>query len=403
MLVALCKHTQRAVIHVQRRGCASSSATSIAQKLWNDRLKHKSENSTENPSLPYDATAIKPKSVSESMVQVRYPLTSDELFRKEYLRFDGGLRFGNMLEDMDAVTGSCAYFHCHDGNPNTKPLHIVTASVSHVSFRRFLPTKRTLFDLTMTGKIKYVGKSSMLIGVEIAEAGSLRDGSLSGGSLSDGASAGTNQKTIVEADFVMVARDTDTGKAAHINPLGNLSEAEQVAFDSGFARIQKEKLDTENHLDTTVPTEDEIAYIHCGLYKARELHSIEGRLNSVLSNYTSVENESAAGSLNGKRFSIGSTMLQNVVLCQPQDQNTAGKIFGGFLMKHAYTVSYCNLRLFLGALGIKDMVRIVHVDDITFLKPVEIGNIITFTSHIVYAQGRFIQVQVDAEVHDVES
>ena len=310
-------HALQAARQIQNRSCASSSATSIAQKLWNDRLTHKSENLSAQPSLPYDSSCIKPRPVSDSITRVHYPLTSDESFRKEYLRFDGGLRFGNILEDMDAITGSVAYLHCNDGNPDTRPLHIVTASVSHVTFRRFLPTKLNLFDLAMTAKIRYVGKSSMLIGVEIAEAES-QDATSS--SKSNGGSSG---RTIVEADFVMVARDVDTQRAAHINPLGDLSLEEQDAFDSGLARIQKEKEEKKVHLDITDPTVEETSYIH-GLYKTKALHLVEGKLNShsVLSNYDQGSEGDAVSDL--KRFSVGSTMLQNVVLCQPQLQWASG-------------------------------------------------------------------------------
>ena len=41
------------------------------------------------------------------------------------MRFDGGLRFGNILEDMDAICGSVAYQHCDDGDKETYPLHLV--------------------------------------------------------------------------------------------------------------------------------------------------------------------------------------------------------------------------------------------------------------------------------------
>jgi hypothetical protein len=40
--------------------------------------------------------------------------------RDQYLNFRGGLRFGKLLEDIDAFAGNIAFMHCDDANPNTK-------------------------------------------------------------------------------------------------------------------------------------------------------------------------------------------------------------------------------------------------------------------------------------------
>jgi L-cysteine desulfidase len=36
------------------------------------------------------------------------------------LNFRGGIRFGKLLEDIDAFAGNIAFMHCNDGDPNTK-------------------------------------------------------------------------------------------------------------------------------------------------------------------------------------------------------------------------------------------------------------------------------------------
>lgn len=45
---------------------------------------------------------------------------SDPIVRDQYLNFRGGLRFGKLLEDIDAFAGNIAFMHCDDGNPTTK-------------------------------------------------------------------------------------------------------------------------------------------------------------------------------------------------------------------------------------------------------------------------------------------
>lgn len=49
----------------------------------------------------------------------------------------------------------------------------------------------------------------------------------------------------------------------------------------------------------------------------------------------------------------------------------------------------------------KSLPLLVHVDDILFRKPVEIGSLLYFSSQVVYTQGQFVMVRVSAEVVQV--
>jgi acyl-coenzyme A thioesterase 9 len=46
----------------------------------------------------------------------------------------------------------------------------------------------------------------------------------------------------------------------------------------------------------------------------------------------------------------------------------------------------------------KSLPTLVHVDDILFRKPVEIGSLLYFSSQVVYTQGHYVMVRVSAEV-----
>ena len=46
----------------------------------------------------------------------------------------------------------------------------------------------------------------------------------------------------------------------------------------------------------------------------------------------------------------------------------------------------------------KSLPTLVHVDDILFRKPVEIGSLLYFSSQVVYTQGFYVMVRVSAEV-----
>ena len=134
---------------------------------------------------------------------------------------------------------------------------------------------------------------------------------------------------------------------------------------------------------------------------------------------------------------LGATRLRAVHKTQPQEQNAHGKIFGGLLMKKALELAYQNIQLFVAATksgysysthdskeesgsgevvsastaassastasgssaditsastpNLKD-VRLVWVDDISFLKPVEIGSELCLTSYVSHTQGIWAQV-----------
>lgn len=59
--------------------------------------------------------------------------------------------------DLDAMAGSIAYQHIDNGDPQARPVTIVTACVDR--FDLFLP--KAVEDYKLTGQVTYVGRSSM--------------------------------------------------------------------------------------------------------------------------------------------------------------------------------------------------------------------------------------------------
>jgi acyl-coenzyme A thioesterase 9 len=76
-----------------------------------------------------------------------------------------------------------------------------------------------------------------------------------------------------------------------------------------------------------------------------------------------------------------------------QSRNVHGKIFGGFLMKKCYELSWVTARLFGNDLSRPPVFR--FVDDIQFLRPVSIGSIMEFDSSVVYSDGTYMVVVVE--------
>lgn len=55
------------------------------------------------------------------------------------------------------------------------------------------------------------------------------------------------------------------------------------------------------------------------------------------------------------------TSLSNTFVCQPQQRNMQGRIFGGFLMRRAFELAFATTYLFAGSRP-----SFVRVDEVTF-------------------------------------
>ena len=102
--------------------------------------------------------------------------------------------------------------------------------------------------------------------------------------------------------------------------------------------------------------------------------------------------------------------LKNLIVCQPEHRNRFNKIFGGFIMRQAFELAWANTYTFRYIY--KDFIEYfskptnfsksrpfcMHMDDIWFKAPVEIGSLLYFNSQICYTQDNYIQTRVSAEV-----
>ncbi|KAK3444242.1 hypothetical protein EUGRSUZ_L00021 [Eucalyptus grandis] len=63
---------------------------------------------------------------------------------------------------------------------------------------------------------------------------------------------------------------------------------------------------------------------------------------------------------------IRDTCFENSLICQPQQRNIHGRIFGGFLMHRAFELAFSSTYAFAGAAP-----RFVEVDHVDFLRPLD--------------------------------
>ena len=141
----------------------SRERTAMTTKLWNARLaaaKAAGVDSNAATETSNQAALVSKPPVATS---VRYRFTSDDALLEAYRSPWNAVRIGRVLEDLDSLAGNIAFQHCDDGVVETRPQLLVTASVDRVRLHRAL---RLDEDLTLTGAVSWVGRSSMVIRME---------------------------------------------------------------------------------------------------------------------------------------------------------------------------------------------------------------------------------------------
>ena len=77
------------------------------------------------------------------------------------------------------------------------------------------------------------------------------------------------------------------------------------------------------------------------------------------------------------------TQRESSMIMHSQDRNRHGKIFGGFLMRQAFDMSFLTAALFQRS---KNRPELIRVDQVLFLKPVEVGSMQTFKSKVTFCK-----------------
>merc|ERR1712176_858029 len=97
---------------------------------------------------------------------------------------------------------------------------------------------------------------------------------------------------------------------------------------------------------------------------------------------------------------MSETSLQNTLTTMPQHRNTAGRIFGGFLMRRAFELAHATAYMFGGRKPV-----FLELDEVAFKAPVSVGDLLRLDSRILYTSesmdllGRAtIHVEVNASV-----
>lgn len=207
-------------------------------------------------------------------------------------------------------------------------------------------------DLRIAGAVTWVGRSSIDIQIEVTQ--SQKEDSI------------PSDPVALTADFTFVARDSKTRKSAPVNRLSPQTEKEKLLFKEGEAkdRARRRKRDEKKTVFETG------GHSFHGEVERLKVLLAEGRVFCDLPALADRDS-----------ILMRDTRLENSLICQPQQRNLHGRIFGGFLMHRAFELAFSTTYAFVG-----QMPRFLEVDHVDFLKPVDVGDFLRFNSCVLYTQ-----------------
>ncbi|KAF5175031.1 Acyl-coenzyme a thioesterase 9 protein [Thalictrum thalictroides] len=285
---------------------------------------------------------------AQSRTSILYNFSTDYILREQYRDPWNEVRIGKLLEDLDALAGTISFKHCSDDNNTTRPLLLVTASVDRIVLKKPI---RVDTDLKIVGAVTWVGRSSIAIQLEVIRQDAQGEDS---GIFSE-------DDIALTANFTFVARDSKTGKSAPVNRLSPETEQEKKLYEEMEAIDILRKKKRARH--------------------GRELEKGEEteRLNALLAEGRIFCDMPALA--NRDSILIKDTRLENSLICQPQQRNIHGRIFGGFLMHRAFELAFSTAYAFAGL-----MPCFHEVDHVDFLRPVDVGDFLRFKACVLYTE-----------------
>ncbi|XP_057575247.1 acyl-coenzyme A thioesterase 9, mitochondrial isoform X3 [Hippopotamus amphibius kiboko] len=329
-----------------------------ASTNWRDHVKAMEERKLLHGFLAESQKGLPPRRMKDSYIEVLLPLGSQPELREKYLTVQNTVRFGRILEDLDSLGVLICYMHNKIHSTKMSPLSIVTALVDKIDMcKKSLSPEQ---DIKFSGHVSWVGKTSMEVKMHMFQ---LHDNEFS---------------PVLDATFVMVARDSENKGPAFVNPLTLESPEEEELFRQGELNRGRRVTFSSTSLLKMAPTAEERTTIHEMFLNTLDTKTISFRSRVLPPNAVWMEN----------------SKLKSLDICHPQERNIFNRIFGGFLMRRAYELGWATACNF----GSGSRPFIVAVDDIMFQKPVEVGSLLFLSS-----QENYIQVRVHSEVASLQN
>jgi acyl-coenzyme A thioesterase 9 len=325
-----------------------------------DKWKDVKKSSSRLPTMsflpePEEEPPVVEVTMAHSFLEELLPYGSDPDFLEDAIDIRGNLRVDRMLEDLDSFAAAVGYRHCDpDPTDDTPPrVTIVTASVSSLKYQL---KPHILNDVLLRGFVTFVGRSSFEVMVRICNL----DGT----------------QVYLEGLFQMVALGKLSGKPVTVNRLKLTTPEEEKMFAEGEARFKLAKVNRTRSLlaSETPPTPEETLHVH-------ELHLEARKYENPRATDPALEQFQGFGLVkkpDDVRY-ISDTWLDNTILTHPQDRNVHFKIFGGHLLRLGYDLAWS-----VGTLFSRDRHNFLHMDEVMFKAPVEIGSLLAMGGHVTY-------------------
>jgi len=308
---------------------------------------------------------LRTKPPSESRVRKTLAFSSDHDLREAYLSFHGSIRIGKILEDLDSMAGISAYKHAEGFHPENE-LTIVTAAVDRISLLRPIVP---YWDLEFESNIIWTGRSSMLVRIDVTQPRP------NGGPAS----------SVMVALFSMVAREKYNNVAAEVHQLEPITEREKQLFHFGEEQTLLRKERRKERFEIAPPNDEERDLLHNMWLKE---NATPKKIGEIYKDFPST-NDSYSD-----YASMPSTRLTSTRIMMPQRRNIHNKIFGGYLLREAYELSWAVC--YAHTKG--NAPTWLSLDENMFVQPVEIGSLMSFSAEIVYSEKKNCVIRVDADV-----
>uniref|UniRef100_A0A3P8PZA2 HotDog ACOT-type domain-containing protein n=1 Tax=Astatotilapia calliptera TaxID=8154 RepID=A0A3P8PZA2_ASTCA len=332
--------------------------------IYHDHQQAMAERVSLSSMLAKSQNELPAKRMKDSYLEVHLPLGSEPQLREKYLTYHNTVRI-KIFMDLTVISPLLSssvlisYSHTYNSELKRSPLSIVTALVDKIDMRQHVIYPDC--DIKFTGHVTWVGKSSIEAKIHMSQ---YRDGAYA---------------SVLDATFVMVARDPGNKRAAFVNPLTPEGPEEERLLQEGEAnKSRRVELSTASLLKVA-PTQEERTVVHGLFLNTLDTNTVSFRSRILPPNSVWMED----------------AKLKGLEICHPQERNIFNRIFGGFLMRKAYELGWANACSYGGCRP-----SLVAVDDILFQKPVEIGSLLMLSSQVCYTQGTYVQVRVHSEVFD---
>lgn len=292
----------------------------------------------------------------DSGFAVRFPFATNVDLQSKYSNPSiTNIRFGKVLEDLDMVAGMTGWTHAFygaDKPPAAGEVGLVTASVDRIHVSDSLSLEE---DMSLSGRVSWVGRSSLEVHCTIH----------------------ASARKVLDAYFVMVARNFATNEAYTMPRLTLETDEDRAIFAAGEARSERRQAERKTSLKVSPPSEEESRLLHRMYLKG-----------------------SGSGGAQAGRL-MSTTRHQSTSISHIQDQNTNKTIYGGTLMRKGFELAYIAASVYL-----RSPAEFLQLNQLHFLRPVPVGSILSLDSVVNYVdvERRLVYVRVLARcIEDVQN